>query len=241
MGVEDRVVRSSQYDYATVYSLKGKPLSPVAQRAFQTFAALPDGSWVLDLGGGDGRFPDNAPKPRNHRYLAVELHPEAVERYRRIVASDGRLDEAVVGDITRLAELDPLKGRDIRGAVSWRVVHALDPEQQRAALSQLGQVMPVRSPFFLAVYSDLDWKAVMLREQSRYNPNGVNNCAGIMRLGQDEFNLDFFNQGKVVRLAQDTGFTVQSIVPFEEPTGYDHLRTDYPTNRYLLAHLERAA
>lgn len=224
-----------QYHYESDYALGESPLAPIAHRAYVTFSTFPDDSWVADLGCGSGRFALHAPKPRSYRVFGVDLSANAIASFKEAVSLDGRLDEAMAGDIT---DLSWLPARAFKGAISWRVLHSLRPHQQRQALVQIRQVLPVGAPFFLAVASDTDWKAGELQERGIYVADGLNDCGRIMGL-QRPFLVHFFNQESLVRLLVAMGFSVKEIAPFQEATGYKRLRKRHPLNDYLYAHAAR--
>lgn len=226
--------KEGQYHYESDYALGESPLAPIAQRMYKSLSLEEDG-WIGDFGGGSGRIPLHAPAPRAAHFLVIDQNRSAIEKCRAAILLDGRMDEAVVGDIT---DLSSLAGREFRGAISWRVLHSLRPHQQRQALVQIRQVLPVGAPLFLAVASDRDWKARELQERDIYVADDLNDCGGIMGL-QRSFLVHFFNQESLVRLLVATGFSVKEIAPFQETTGYDCLRQRHPFNDYLYAHAVR--
>lgn len=225
-------VGEGQYHYHS-YALGERSVAPVVDRVYSAFTALPEGSWILDLGSGAGRFALNAPKPRPFRVLGIDQSPIAISQFAKAISEDGRVDEAVVGDIT---DLVPFGGREFKGAVSWRVLHALEPNQQERVLDQARKILSAGSPLFLAVASDQDWKASELRDRGDYSPNGVNECAGIMDL-PESFKVYFFDEDRIRQLATGTGFRVVTLEGFEEETGFDHLKGIHPNNSYLFAEL----
>lgn len=226
-----------QYRYASVYDLGGRPLSSVSQRVYSGLSLMEEGV-LLDLGGGSGRIPMNAPRPRSAHFLVIDINSTAIDQCRTAILRDGRMDEAVVGDITNLSALPAAQNREFRGAVSWRVIHALTPSQQLQVLDQARQILPFGAPLFLAVASDLDWKAAQLKARGIYVPDAPNDCREVMGLDESFF-VQFFNPDKLGKLATTTGFRVEEMEGFQEPTGFDHLRGLHPLNNYLYAHLVR--
>ena len=224
-----------QYHYQ-VYELGERPVASVIQRVYAHLADLSEGSWVLDLGCGTGRFALNAPLPRVFRVLGIDQSPIAVARFQEAINSDGRTDEVQVGNIT---DLRLPKGREFRGAVSWRVIHALDFQQQRQVLDQVSQVLPAQASFFLAVASNQDWKVEELKARHDFNPFGLNDCGKIMGL-EEPFKVHFFDQDQLEGLVTPEGFRVVQVESFTEPSGFDHLRQTHPDNTYLFAHLINA-
>lgn len=222
-----------QYHYESDYTLGESPLAPIAQRMYKSLSLEEDG-WIGDFGGGSGRIPLHAPAPRAAHFLVIDQNRSAIEKCRAAILLDGRMDEAVVGDIT---DLSSLAGREFRGAISWRVLHSLRPHQQRQALVQIRQVLPV-GPLFLAVASDRDWKARELQERDIYVADDLNDCGGIMDLNEP-FSAQFFTPDSLTKLLADTGFRVEEITPFQEATGYKHLSPLHPFNDYLYAHAVR--
>ncbi|HCB23388.1 hypothetical protein A3H81_02995 [Candidatus Daviesbacteria bacterium RIFCSPLOWO2_02_FULL_38_18] len=227
--------KEGQYYYGDVYELGAShPLSSISQRAYSGLSLEGEG-WILDIGGGSGRFPLQAPRPRSARFLVIDINKAVIDQCRAAILQDGRMDEAVVGDITKLASLPAVQNREFRGAVSWRVIHALTRDQQLQVLDQVRRILPERVPFFLAVASDTDWKAAELKAQGIYTQDGPNNCAGIMGL-TEPFQVDFFNPDKLEKLVARAGFKVEGIEGFQEPTGYDKLRETHPLNDYLFCY-----
>lgn len=232
MGAE--TPKEGQYHYQS-YTLGSRPVAPVIERVYANFSALPEGSWVLDLGSGPGRLAINAPKPRPFRFLGIDQSYIAVEQFRQAVSRDGRMDEAIVGDIT---DLNLPQSRDFRGAISWRVLHALAPSQQLQVVDQVRRLLPSESPFFIAVASRNDWKAQELAARRLLIPDALNECQEIMGL-EESFKVDFHDAARVEELARKAGFRVEAIEEFTELTGFEHLRATNPNNTYLFAHLVR--
>lgn len=228
-------VQEGQYHYQR-YTLGEQPVSSAIQRVYVTLATLVEGSWVLDLGSGPGRLALNAPKPRPFRFLGIDQSPIAIDQFREAIYQDGRMDEAIVGDIT---DLHLPSGREFRGAVSWRVLHALAPHQQLQVVEQVRKILPVGAPLFLAVASEKDWKAGELASRGVYLPDTLNECGEIMDL-EESFRVHFFDPPRLEALAIRGGFIVEAMEEFEEPTGFDHLRATHPLNSYIFAHLVRS-
>lgn len=222
-----------QYDYR-IYGLRGESFSPHIGRVYSAFDSLPRGSWVLDLGSGSGRFVLKAPKFRHWYVLGIEQNPHAVVQLQTAIVNQRINDEVRLGDIK---DLGGLTGeREFNGALSWRVLHTLDPHEQAQVLEQVANYLPVGAPLFLAVASDKDWKASALREQRVYVEEGFNDCTALMQTDRP-FKVDFFHSGRIERLAAGSGFEVLAVEDFEEATGYEHLKAVHPNNAYLFAHL----
>ena len=232
MGAE--APKEGQYHYQK-YTLGVKPVAPVIERVYANFSALPEGSWVLDLGSGSGRLELNAPKPRPYRFLGLDQSSIAINQFREAIYQAGRMDEAMIGDIT---DLHLPTGREFRGAVSWRVLHALAPYQQLRVVDQVRRILPPEAPFFIALVSDKDWKAGELAARGLYIPNILNECQAIMGL-EESFKVDFYDSVKIEGLAKRSGFRVEGIEEFTELTGFEHLQETHPDNTYLFAHLIR--
>lgn len=233
----NREAGEGQYHYASVYDLGGRPLSLVSQRIYSGLSLTEEGV-ILDLGGGSGRIPMNAPRPRSARFVVIDINSTAIDQCRAAILQDGRMDEVIVGDITNLTTLPEVQNREFRGAVSWRVIHALTPSQQLQVLDQARQILPFGAPLFLAVASDMDWKAAQLKARGIYIPDAPNDCREVMGLDESFF-VQFFNPDKLKQLATTAGFRVEEMEGFQEPTGFDHLRETHPLNNYLYAHLMR--
>src|SRR3989338_1680611 len=131
--------KEGQYYYGDVYELGAShPLSSISQRAYSGLSLEGEG-WILDIGGGSGRFPLQAPRPRSARFLVIDINKAVIDQCRAAILQDGRMDEAVVGDITKLASLPAVQNREFRGAVSWRGFYALTRVQQLQIFEQIRQ------------------------------------------------------------------------------------------------------
>ena len=224
----------AQYRYDTTYRLGERPLSPAVNRVYEKLSSQKRVSTVLDIGCGAGRFALNAPKDRNWRVIGVDINEDAVGKFRDEISRRGLHDVSLHGDVREIG----LENEQIDAAVAWRVFHALPVETQHAFARKVFDLLPPGGSFFVAVASHEDWKAQALQRQGRYNPHGQNDCSEIMDV-PEYFGVDFFTPEKLHTLGRSHGFQVVGIETFEEPSGYDHLRTTKPDNKYLLAEFRK--
>lgn len=221
----------------TAYSLVDEDIARVlTEQVYPTLGQLPVGSRVLDLGSGQGRLIFDAPRPpeRVYSFVGVDKSPEAIAELNAKAARLGFGDEGRVGDITKL----DLGGERFDAAISWRVLHGLPPSEHPRVLQGLAETLPKGASLFVAVLSDRDWKRQALEAAGSYTPGAVNDCADVMSLKpkRQTWPLYFFSGGELEQLGQQAGFgLVSPLVPFQESTGFPHLKED-PTRRFVTYH-----
>jgi cyclopropane fatty-acyl-phospholipid synthase-like methyltransferase len=237
MSNERKVKQGPVYPYKVEgqsYRLGEQKVAPIIERVYTDLNSLPQGSMVLDVGCGAGRLGRNAPKDRPYRILGVDISEGAIEEYRQAIVDEDLPDLAVAGDIT---EID-FRKHNIAAAVSWRVLHALPPELQRRTSTKVREALPLGANFHIAVLSDEDRKKEELERLGLYAPGVMNDCAEIMELDR-AWPLYFFSESDLKELADQTGFTMNGVDRFQEPSGFPHVQEKFGDITYLFARMKK--
>jgi len=217
------------------YRLGERPVSPFIDTVYGRLNSLAPGSIVIDLGGGAGRFPAQAPQDRKWRVLGIDHDPDAINQAHRVIRPD---DRAIVGDITRLAQLslpDGMDTGDISAVVSHRVLHAVPLSLRRPIIEGGAGMLPPGGEFYASVASIEDWKAGQVNAE----PGVVYDCAPIMFGAfdiprRDPFAMSFFDDTAMATLIAGSGLVIQGASTFTEPSGYDHITEPNTYRGYLL-------
>lgn len=206
------------YDF-TQYILGNRAVSGPLAKVYAHFAKLPEGTAVIDAGCGDWHFGLCAPRERKYGVVGIDVSETAIQKCNvAIAARDHGHDIAIHADLAN-GSVD-VGDRDVRGAVSWRVLHALPRGGQVNACGNIHRLLPEGAIFHIAVLADSDWKRHALGD--RYIPGQLNDCSAVMQLDHP-WPLYFFGETHVVDLAKDTGFVIEEMCKFTEPTGFKHL------------------
>lgn len=231
------------YGYGSVesrYNLINRPLSPALKSVIQNLTQEPSIHDVLNLGCGDGILESNS-QNRTFNYTSIDLEPAAIHNLQNIFQyqKEDRKDEAIVGDITNL-DLIPELDMEFDAAVSWRVLHGVQPICYDTFFQGIYNRLTPGSSFFISVASDQDWKAKAL--EYSYNAEGMNDCADVMFRNYDierksPFNIHFFTPHELEELGETNGFDVKEMELFQELSGYEHLKDK--KNTYLFAHFTK--
>lgn len=218
------------------YKLANRSLSDKLSTVIANLDSLPSGSAVLNLGSGDGVLERHVSKNRKYTFTSIDLEPAAIHTIKTIFndASKDLDDQAVVGDITDIESIPIISNQHYDAAISWRVLHGIDPIHYLNIFKSVHSKISKGSPFFAAVACDRDWKAEALGES--LNLSGVNNCTPIMfrpyGIGRETaFPVHFFTPKEIISLGDATGFNAVTVDYFEEPSGYSHLKDK--KNTYL--------
>lgn len=222
------------------YNLINRSLSPALKNVVQSLIQKPSVHNVLNLGCGDGILESNS-QGRTFNYTSVDLEPAAIQNLQNIFQhqKEAPNDQAIVGDITNL-DLIPELDRKFDAAVSWRVLHGVQPIFYNALFQSIYDRLTPGSSFLVSVASDQDWKAEAL--ESSYNPEGMNDCADVMFRNYaiertNPFNVHFFTPRELKELGETNGFDIKEMELFQESSGYKHLENKQ--NTYLFAHFTK--
>lgn len=202
---------------------------------------LPTSSRVLDLGCGDGILEYLAGADRNYRFTSLDLEPQAIERLENIFLSHSkRGDEALVGDMTNIAQISAITSRRYKVCISWRVLHGISPNKYATIFSDVYNLLESGGSFIVSVASTKDWKRYALG--NKYDPNGVNDCREVMfhDFGiprTTPFPVHFFTLEELETLGEENGFEVTAHGYFKESSGYEHLNNKQ--NTYLFVRFSK--
>lgn len=229
------------YPYDAGWGLGERPPSlPLRNHVYPSLQKLPLGAVVLNLGCGDGNFERNSPpsEKRPYSFLSFDQDPVAIERLRGVI--NGGPDQAHVGDITALN----LGEKRVAAAVSSRVLHALDADDQEAVAKIVAGVLEPGGVFHVTVLADIDWKAEEARRLGLLGSDTLIDFKDIMRFNeigrQGSWNAFPFSPERFHQIADISGLVVvKEAEKFQEPTSFDHLRKDHPDVTYYYAALQK--
>lgn len=219
------------------YSLLRRTPSTAMQTVIDNLMTLPVKSQVLNLGCGDGSLEYHTPNNRQFSFVSIDRESEAVETLEEVFREEGHgEDAALVGDITNLQALPAITEEAFAVAVSWRVLHGINPDCYVNIFQNVRDALKPNGTFFISVACDQDWKAAALGEN--YDADGVNDCSGAMfrdyGINRDTpFLVHFFTEQFLQELGEKNGFKLEEISTFTEPSGYEHLKDKQ--NTYLFA------
>lgn len=223
------------------YTLHTRPISPQLKVVIDDLMRLQSGN-VLNLGCGDGILERFLPVDRKFNLVSVDRDPYAISTLQTILESQKRdiHDTALVDDITQLHSLAS-DNRQFERAVSWRVLHGIDPQYYRPLLQKVRDKLVRGGTFHFSAASEEDWKAEKLKALHTFNAKGMNNCKEIMFDDhginrEDDFYIHFITLEEMKELAEETQFKITSHNYFQEPSGYNHLRQHQ--NSYIYIQLE---
>lgn len=210
------------------------PLAQIMSYVYECLQILRPGSWVLDLGGGEGRFLKSAPPDRPYLVYAVEVIAAAFKKYAALMKRQGRGDVAVQGDVT-----DPKVYRvGVAAAIMWRVLHALPPELHRKVCELVFNSLLPGGSFFIAVLSEEDWECKALPEYQR----GVMHDLALVRGLKEPFPAFFFWEEYFLELLKNAGFEIVKIQAFMEGTGFlKNKQEGKPPHSFFFAHVRKPA
>jgi cyclopropane fatty-acyl-phospholipid synthase-like methyltransferase len=229
--------QSSKKDQIAPYNLANRTASEALLSVVTELSTLSNDANVLDLGCGDGVINTHAVS-RHYNLTAIDIEPAAINTLSDLFERTATNDQAIVGDLIELDKIDALDRTTFDAAVSWRVLHGIDPTSYDNFLRQTHNLLKTGASFYFSVACDQDWKAQSLGDS--YNPEGINDCVNVMFRNFNiprsrPFPVHFFTKDEIYSLSERNGFTLKSITNFQEASGYRHLQDK--KNTYLFAHL----
>lgn len=231
--------KANNHDTVLDYSLRNRPPSNVLSEVIEVLKNLPLDSNVMNLGCGDGSLELLAGANRKYNFTSIDLEPTAITSLQNVFKEQHHSgDIAMVGDITHLGNIkEVILHSPFTAGVSWRVLHGISPDYYSEIMKTLHSLLESGANLFLSVACDQDWKAEALGDS--YDPDGVNDCAGVMFHDFDiqrdnPFPVHFFSKEELKDLGEANGFTLKAIRYFTETSGYSHLKDR--ENTYLYAH-----
>ena len=219
------------------------PSAPLADHVYPALARLSPGAVVYNLGCGDGNFELNAPPPdkRPYAFRSFDRIKEAISTLHAALERLGGQDRAERADITTL----DLSGVNADAVILSRVAHALGPDDQVRVVRNAADALKPERSLYLTVLADIDWKPQAAKRVDGYREDTLYDFSRIMRLEEigktDPWWAYPFSHNRIAVLAAGAGLKlVGKVETFQEPTSFDHLRSEHPLVTYYYAELRKS-